>query len=247
MGQSVRFLVGGVQKGGTSALFDYLREVPALQLPAVKEAHWFDDERVDWSSPDPAPYHALFQPDGRMWGEATPIYLYWPNSLERIRAYDSRMRLIFLFRDPVARAWSHWKMEYAKRKETEPFAWCIRDGRARVDDPEAPGHHRVFSYVERGFYGKQVDHLLTLFPREQLLFLRSADLAADPTGSIGAICRFLDVPPPTHPIVPRTIRVAADILYPSRLEDDDVALLRSLYAADQERFVAITGLDLREA
>ena len=60
-GGVVRFLVVGVRKGGTSALFEYLREVPALQLPAVKEAHFFDDEeRVDWSAPDYAPYHALF-------------------------------------------------------------------------------------------------------------------------------------------------------------------------------------------
>jgi hypothetical protein len=240
---SVRFLVAGVQKGGTSALFDHLLEVPGLQLPAIKEAHWFDDETVDWSAPDPARYHALFEADGRLWGEATPIYIYWPQSLERIQRYDPAMRLILLFRDPVERAWSHWRMEYARGKETQPFAWCIREGRARVDDPTAPGHHRVFSYVERGFYGRQIERLLALFPRDQLLMLRSADLKADPEKTVRAVCAFLGVAPPAHPIVPRRVRVAADMPYPSRLETGDIALLRGIYADDQLRFRALTGHD----
>ena len=47
----VEFLIAGVQKGGTTALFDYLVEHPSLDLPAIKEAHFFDDERgVDWAA-----------------------------------------------------------------------------------------------------------------------------------------------------------------------------------------------------
>src|SRR4051812_28315114 len=118
-GGPVSFLVAGVQKGGTTALFDYLSELPELELPAVKEAHFFDDEQnVDWVAPDYARYHALFSNPGRTWGEATPIYIYWPNALERIRAYNPAMKLILLFRDPIARAWSQWKMEYARGNET---------------------------------------------------------------------------------------------------------------------------------
>lgn len=239
----VRFLVAGVQKGGTSALFEYLRDIPALQLPAVKEAHFFDDERgVDWSAPDYAPYHALFADDGRMQGEATPIYLYWPHSLERIRAYNPAMRLILLFRDPVERAWSHWRMEYAKRKETEPFAWCIREGRARVAaHGEVPGAHRVFSYVERGFYGAQLERALDLFPRDQLLLLRSADLKARPDATLAVICRFLELAPPPAAVAPRTVRPAAAIDYPSTLRAEDVDYLRALYADDSALFCRLAA------
>ncbi len=52
----VSFLVAGVQKGGTSALFDYLREMPGIQMPDVKEAHFFDDESIDWAAADPTRY-----------------------------------------------------------------------------------------------------------------------------------------------------------------------------------------------
>lgn len=245
-GRKVDFLVAGVQKGGTSALFEYLRELPGLQLPDVKEAHFFDDEEdVDWRDPDYRAYHALFREDGRLWGEATPIYLYWPNSLERIAAYNPAMKLILLFRDPVERAWSHWKMEYAKRKESHGFQWCIREGRQRVvaGDPAAPGHHRVYSYVERGFYGKQVARLLTLFPRSQCLFLRSEYLRNEPTRALTEICAFLDQPtPPAFP--PRNVHAARKAEYPSTLQPADIAFLRDLYAADMKHFSDLTGIDV---
>ena len=243
-GRKVEFLVAGVQKGGTTALFEYLREMPGLQLPDIKEAHFFDDEeRVDWSRPDYRPYHALFADDGRMWGEATPIYLYWPNCLERIAAYNPAMKLILLFRDPIERAWSHWKMEYAKGKETRPFAWCIREGRARLDpgDPAAPGHHRVFSYVERGYYGRQVAHLLTLFPRGQCLFLQSEMLRDAPGTALQQICGFLGQPAPAE-IVAKMVHSALERDYGFALQANDRALLADLYASDLRLFSELSGI-----
>jgi len=238
----VSFLVGGVQKGGTTALFDYLREIPALELPQVKEAHFFDDEeRVDWDSPDYEAYHQLFHDPARLWGEATPIYIYWPNALERIRHYNPAMKLIFMFRDPVERAWSHWRMEYARGKETEPFSWCIRDGRARMAiGTPYPGFHRVFSYVERGFYGRQLRRALALFPREQMLLLGSAELRKDPTSAIGRICEFLGVPPPAGQVSPRISRAAPDVDYPSLLQKEDVTFLQRYYCDDMSLFERLT-------
>jgi hypothetical protein len=242
----VGFLIAGVQKCGTSALFDYLREVPALQLPPIKEAHFFDDEAHDWGRPDYRPYHDLFVEDGRLWGGATPIYIYWPNSIERIRAYNPAMKLILLFRDPVQRAWSQWRMEYAKGKEQSSFAWCIREGRARLADadPSTPGHHRVYSYVERGFYGRQLRHLWSLFPPAQTLLLRQDDLAARPAETVAGVCDYLGVELPARPPRPRRVREAANIPYPSVLTEADRQLLEEIYRDDLADFAAMSGIVL---
>lgn len=240
---TINFLIAGVQKGGTTALFDYLSDEPGVSLSRVKEVHFFDDDALDWSRPLYDPYHARFgAPDGRPRGEATPNYLYWPRSLERIAAYNPAMRLIVILRDPVERAWSHWKMEYARGAETQPFAWCIRQGRQRLFDAEPWGHHREFSYVERGFYGEQMERLFGLFPREQVLVLRSQDLRDDPAAALARIRRFLGLAPGVAP-VSREVHMGREMDYGSALTPADAAWLGRVYAADQPRLKALVGFD----
>ena len=208
--------------------------------------HFFDDETgVDWARPDYAALEAAFAGAGAgPRGEATPIYLYWPNSLERIARYNPAMKLVFLFRDPIERAWSQWKMEYARGWEKEPFAWCVREGRTRVDSVEAPGFHRVFSYVERGFYGAQLARALDIFPRDQLLLLRSEDLDRRPDETLARICRFIGAAPPEGPVAPRRELVAREIDYGTPISAADRAHLRELFAPDLARFASLSGLEV---
>jgi len=238
----VDFVIAGAQKGGTTALFDYLGDYPDIALSDVKEVHFFDDEGVDWRAPDYGAYHAHFPPkDGRPTGEATPIYMYWPDSLERIAAYNPAMKLIVTLRDPVQRAWSHWRMEYARGAEREPFHWCIREGRQRLFDAEPWGHHREFSYVERGFYGEQMVRLYGLFPREQVLVLTADALRARPAESLEAVRRFLGLPAAPAP-APRVAHEGVDMDYGSTLLAEDVEHLRRIYASDAERLAELASV-----
>ena len=233
---AVNFVIAGAQKAGTTALFEYLTEFDDLCLSRVKEAHFFDDETRDWEQPDYADYHAMFDaPGGRPCGEATPIYLYWPRALERICAYNPAMRIIVILRDPVERAWSHWRMEYARGAETAPFAWCIRRGRMRLFAAEPWGWHREFSYVERGFYGEQLDRLFGLFPHEQVLILQAEDLRADPGRVIDAVRAFLGLATALRRPEPRTVHAGREMDYGAELTAEDVGLLRRVYARDQAR------------
>lgn len=235
----VDFIIPGVQKAGTTALFDHLGDVPGIALSTVKEVHFFDDESVDWAQPDYRAYEAQFASvQGAVVGEATPIYLYWPNALERIAAYNPAMRLIVMLRDPVERAWSHWRMETSRGPEREPFGWCIRQGRQRLFESEPWGHHREFSYVERGFYGEQVARMFELFPREQVLFLKADDLRTDPNTVLASVCAFLGVAPPPR-TEPRSVHVGRDM---AGLEPMDVAYLRAVYARDAARLQDLTGI-----
>ncbi len=238
----VNFMIVGVQKGGTTALFDYLGDYPDIALSDIKEIHFFDDDARDWARPDYADYHAHFPAaDHRPRGEATPIYTYWPNSLERIRAYNPAVKLIAMLRDPVERAWSHWRMEYARGAETEPFAWCIRQGRQRMFQADPWGHHREYSYVERGFYGAQMERLFALFPRKQVLVLTSENLRAAPAATLDDVRGFLGLSSGEAP-VHRDVHVGQDVAYPSVLTADDIELLRRIYETDNQRLKAVTGV-----
>jgi hypothetical protein len=236
----IDFIVVGVQKAGTTALFDHLADDPAIGLSDVKEVHFFDDETRDWARPDYGAYHARFDWSGpAIRGEATPIYAYWPGALERIAVYNPAIKLVLMLRDPVERAWSHWRMEHDRGVETEPFAWCVRRGRQRLFAAEPWGHHREYSYVERGFYGDQVERLFALFPRQQVLLLQADDLRADPQGVLARLNRFLGAPPPP-PTSPRTVHVGPEMAAPGAA---DIAHLRAVYARDQARLRDLMGQD----
>ncbi len=241
----VNFIIAGVQKGGTTALFDYLSDDSDIALSRVKEVHFFDDEDQDWAKPDYGAYHRQFDMpagrDGRPCGEATPIYIYWPNSLERIAAYNPAMRIVLVLRDPVQRAWSHWRMEYARGAETRPFAWCIREGRQRLFEAQPWGHHREFSYVERGFYGEQLERLLKIFPQEQILVLRSDDLRTDPATAVTRVRGLLGLPPALAPRA-REVHVGSEMDYGSELTEVDARFLRELYAPDLARLRTLAGI-----
>lgn len=192
--QRIDFFVAGVQKSGTTALDTILREHPQLAMAKVKEVHFFDNESVDWAVPDYEQLHTQFDWSGTevRRGEATPIYTYWPQAMERLQCYNPSARLIVGLRHPSFRAFSHWRMEVTRNADTLSFSEAIREGRERVRS--APGQvHRVYSYVERGFYDQQIARLLSLFPRSQLHFFRTDELFSRPADTLTRIENFLDV------------------------------------------------------
>jgi len=237
MSPKIDFIVAGVQKAGTTALFDYLSDDPAYGLSGTKEVHFFDDETQNWREPDYGAYHAQFdwsRPAIR--GEATPIYIYWPRALERIAAYNPKIKLIIMLRDPVERAWSHWRMETSRGVEAHSFSWCIREGRRRLFDAAPWGVHREFSYVERGLYGEQLERALELFPREQLLVLQAEDLRSRPVDALGAVAQFLNGPAPAA-VERREVHVGADVGAALGLPDRE--FLDEIYSADQRRLAQL--------
>jgi hypothetical protein len=241
------FLIAGTQKGGTTALHRFLSAHPDLFLPARKELHFFDNEALDWRSPDYDELHRHLAGRGahQRAGEATPIYLYWPPAPARIRRYNRDIRLILLLRDPVARAHSHWAMEVSRGLERLPFAEAIRAGRRRVAEAadEVAGCHRVFSYVERGCYAGQIARLLALFPRALMLFLRTEDLSRTHAATLDRVCDFLGVARfAAYPTAEHVVPVATRETPP--LAEADRAWLRALYRDDIARTAELTGLDL---
>lgn len=199
----VRFVVGGVQKGGTTALAAFLQRHPRIALPRGKEAHVFDAPDFDdgWS---PAQIDARFEAhfdepmepaEDKLHGDATPIYLMHPRLIQRIACYNPRMRWIILLRHPVERALSQYHMESARGDERWPLwlallaeRWRLRGHENDFSQGSPLRHH---SYRLRGDYARQLDALYAAFPNEQILLLRNEQLRDDPEATVDAVCRFL--------------------------------------------------------
>jgi hypothetical protein len=239
MDRKVDFLIAGVQKGGTTALDRMLREHPRIQMAQKKETHFFDNEDIDWSDPPYSRYHQYYDWSslGCVRGEATPIYTYWPDCLDRIQRYRPGIKFIVIFRHPSFRAFSHWRMETTRSAESLMFSEAIRGARMR-----ATRAHRVYSYVERGYYAQQVARLLSLFPRENILFLKTDEMWRNTQSVLDRITSFLGVPPIVG--IKRVYTVPLRSADLGEMPPGDRAYLDELFRDELVRMSALTGLDV---
>lgn len=190
----VDFLIVGTQKGGTSSLDYYLRQHRQVQMGEKKELHFFDDEEV--FSTDIVDYSILHNQfsehtnDRAIFGDATPIYMYWEPSMKRIWSYNKKIKLIAILRNPISRAFSHWNMEVNRKAETNTFMYSILTEHERIKEA-LPSQHRVFSYLDRGFYSEQIRRIKRYFPEEQILFLKYEDYEVNQEERVKDTLRFL--------------------------------------------------------
>lgn len=204
------FLIVGAPKAGSTALHAALVQHPDLFLSLPKEPKYFltggarphghgqrgpgdahSAQEWLWRTGD---YERLFAdaPPGRLRGESTPFYLWSREAQRRIRTTIPDVRMIAVIRDPVERAYSNWTHLWADGLEPESdfLAACRREPQ-RI----AAGWAPFWRYVELGRYGEQLEHLYSLFPREQVFVVRWRDMVDHPQRTLDAICAFLGVRP----------------------------------------------------
>lgn len=203
----VSFLIGGVQKSGTTALAECLRLHPDVCLPRGKETHVFDDPAFDdaW---DVTQVNAALRPHydeplvAVQVGDATPVYSFFEHCMARIARYNPGMRWVILLRDPVERAISHYYMERERGRERWPLWAALLFERWRLR-----GHHherqlgsilRNHSYRLRGDYARLLDALYRHFSREQVLLAYSAELRHDPRAVLARVYAHLGLAGPVR-------------------------------------------------
>jgi hypothetical protein len=220
-------LIIGTMKGGTSTLNAWLRHHPQVMFSAIKEVHYFD-EHFQCGERWYRTYFPLWEQwfGGRCALEATPAYLYRASVvIPRMHALLPQARLIALLRNPVSRAISHYGHQVQRGVERRSAAEALM-----ATDPSGGG--KPNHYKRRGLYAEQLEQVLQLYPREQLLVLRSEDFFADPAAAYASVQTFLNLDPqPLPPLsAPENVgRAKADI--PSEVREH----LQSYYRQPNQR------------
>lgn len=252
--QPYTFSIVGVQKSGTSTLSALFNAHRNIARAPRKEVHYFDDDTRDWAHTDHAAYRTPRRRRVHLhMGDATPRYLPWPGALERMRAYNPDMRLIAVFRDPLDRLFSHWMMLRHRHGAAGPdwdefTAWrpeglpdsIPTDLQGRGD----PKRFQRASGVLRGYYGSQVRRGLSLFPRDQWLFMDFASLLADHPRHLDQGTDFLGLPRfVDYPTLPHLMRATEAITgtMPSAVQ---LVELAERYAPEVAEYAELTGLSV---
>lgn len=234
------FLIVGAQRSGTTSLYSALVSHPRI-LPALrKEVHYFDFQYHKGS----AWYLAHFPPSTRwsrdedvVTGEASPYYLVHPLAPERAQAFDPTMRIIAILRDPVLRAFSHYRRNRFRGQEPLGFeeALAAEPQRLAIDAHRltvpphcySPSHH-LHAYLDRGRYARHLDRWLKHFAAPQLLAIEAEALFAAPTRTLAAVFAFLGLPSDGQAAVSHLNQ-----LPPAALPDDVRHRVAAHFAADQ--------------
>ena len=198
------FIIIGVQKGGTTSLYNYLIQHPQIAPAAQKEIHYFDlnfNKTPDW-------YYSQFPQaqsgEHLLTGEASPYYIFHPRVAQRIHDLCPKVKIIALLRNPVERAISHYhyyikigyeslSLESAIVQEPDRLKGEIE--KILASPTYESYNHRHYTYLSRGLYADQLPAWMQLFPKSQLLILKSEDLYANPGGTYNNVLQFLGLSP----------------------------------------------------
>jgi hypothetical protein len=180
----LHFLGIGAQKAGTTWLYANLREHKGLFLPDTKELHFWDQQRargLDW-------YRAQFAaaaPHQRA-GEITPAYaILEPAVIAELHAALPAVRLLYLLRNPIERAWSAALMAIPRAElalEEASDTWFL-------------DHFHSHGSSRRGDYESCLRHWHAAFGREALHVELFDDILAAPRAVLERCCAHIGADP----------------------------------------------------
>ncbi|MEL6470231.1 MAG: sulfotransferase domain-containing protein [Cyanobacteria bacterium J06623_4] len=169
-----------------TTLHDTLRIGKLVLTGDLKQADWL--RRWIFGTYNEAWYVDLFRQTRphQVCGEITPSYSMLESpDIARIKALNPDMKLLFMLRDPVDRAWSNIRFGVGKGRLNADLN-STDDIIATLKQP---------GVVLRGDYERTLNNYLQHFEASQILICFYEAIKYDPVGLMSDITTFLDIPP----------------------------------------------------
>jgi len=181
------FLGIGAPKAGTTWVHRLLESHPDVAVPTHrKEVHYFDlhfdDGPVWYERYFPAPPPGVASP--KAVGEFTPHYLYDAAVPARVGTVPTIERFLVILRNPVDRAFSHYRFRRRQDNTTLSFEEFL------VAEPTA---------LEWGFYGRHLAPWFAELSSERFLVLVYEEAVTNPGRTQERIAAHLDLDPHRFP------------------------------------------------
>jgi len=189
------FICVGAQRAGTTWLYHCLKEHPEIYMPAHKELRFFNYNYDDGIES----YSRNFDGAGdrKVIGEITPDYYRQQYALLRIKEHIPEVKLIFILRNPVDRAFSQYQLycgtEYKEMSFRETY----------TTHPDL---------VDWGKYGDHLEFIYQHFPKENVLVIDYDLLKGMPEEFLRQVFQFLGVSPDFKPL--NLTRTYNKVIYP---------------------------------
>jgi Sulfotransferase domain len=183
------FFVVGAPRCGTTAVSKALAGNPRISFSKPKEPHFFLEPRPGVSESDLrqqylSRYHHDLNADHQVIGDGSVSYLYEPDAIRRVLAFDPRAKFIVLVRNPVEMMRSyHSRMLFQLDEDEEDFAraWDLQASRAAGQRiPKRCRDTRLLQYSNLGKLGMHLERLFEVTGRERCHVIVFDDFVKDP-------------------------------------------------------------------
>jgi len=242
------FIIAGAPRSGTTWLYELLARHPQIHMarPAKPEPKFF---LVDEQFAKGLAYYAhWFEPahPGQLAGEKSTNYLESPIAAQRIHDALPEVRLIFMLRDPVERAYSNYLWSRMNGLERETFETALALERERERNlPFALRFARPFSYFSRGLYADLLQRYFELFPRRQILVLRFEDIRENLALVVSLLAEFLRIKPRIEDALAAGVVNASNRGGDAAIPDAARQQLTAAYAEPNHRLGRLLGESFR--
>ncbi len=207
------YLIIGAAKCGTTSLYNYLIQHPAVFPSFKKEVHYFDyyyHKGENWYRSHFPSHHELQKKEVAIaqhciTGESSPYYLAHPLSPERVKALLPNVKMICMFRNPVDRAISSYQnqvrlgiekiMDFEEAIYQEESRIAGHEERLRKDPNYSSFEYKYFSYKKRGCYADQLENWFAQFPKEQIMIIQSEKFYENPAPYFKEVVNFIGLQP----------------------------------------------------
>jgi hypothetical protein len=241
------FIIGGAPRSGTTYLAEALSRHPDVFMarPFIPEPKVFMGPR---QTPEvyAERYRNLFAAANghRLLGEKTSYYLENPDLCGPIRQVAPDVKLAFIVREPVARAYSNYLWSTKNGLEKLPFEMALaQEGERPSPLPEEKSYARPFDYLSRGNYAELAKPYFAAFGRSRVRFFVFEDIALRPEALIRDLQEFVGADPlPFSNLDVGVVNSAKDV--GPAIDPQTEQRLRSTMRPAVERFAALTGLDV---
>jgi hypothetical protein len=241
------FIIGGAPRCGTTWLYEVLSCHQAVYMakPARPEPKFCLVDEI--YKEGLARYGEWFADaaDDQIAGEKSTNYLESATAAERIKRHLPGIKLIFMLRDPVSRAYSNYLWSRMNGLEHEDFQTALSLEKQREQDiPQAMRYARPYAYFARGLYADMLKHYFALFSRWQILCLRYEDIEEKPKELLSAVWQFLGIEP-HYKIVTGVGVVNASKQTTEGLAPDVKQMLQAAYEEPNRQLADLLGAEFK--
>lgn len=190
----VNTLIIGAGRSGTTSLCEHLAAHPDVCFSMVKEVHYFSIKELYRKGEKY--YHSFFRKceEASVIASADTYLLMDYDAISRIYAYNPEMKIIVMLRNPVTRAYSsyNYSVNYGHHDAYSTFFDSIEVEKNIAEEKNIVTRNNVGHFYGSLYY-KHLINWTALFPREQFLLLKTADLKDSPHELSGKLFSFLNI------------------------------------------------------